>query len=224
MEFVSGRPLEDWTKANYAFTPYDVVTIVAQVAGGLDYAHNRGVVHRDIKPANILVTDAGVSKVTDFGVAKKMDSKTLLTQVGTKLGSPYYMPPEQILESAVDGRADQFSLAVVAYELLAGRKPFYAEQIAGLLFQIVQADPPNLEQDRARLGPAVEPLLRALSKNPKARFASCTLFAWALAGALGCPIDIPQPEEPEVPHGLASLATRLRQWFESGLRKVFASR
>jgi serine/threonine protein kinase len=124
MEFVDGPTLQEKMKE-----PVDKVMIcriLCETAAALDHAHKCGLVHRDIRPANIMVTASGATKVTDFGIAKANLSQTA-TQTGVILGTPFYMSPEQIRGSPPDGRSDQFALAVIAYEVFTGRKPFQAE-------------------------------------------------------------------------------------------------
>jgi serine/threonine-protein kinase len=159
------------------------ISIVSQVAGALDYAHANGVVHRDVKPANILVTTDGRAKLTDFGIAR-IPSQTI-TQTGASMGTPAYMAPEQIQGLRTDARADQFSLSVVAYELLAGRRPWIAENNTGLMFKILSEDPPPLHLFNPALSPAISDVVsRALSKLPDQRYPSCTAFASAMTAAM----------------------------------------
>ena len=120
MEFLEGRPLLAAPATGRA-SVRQVVEIVRQVADAIDYAHRHGIVHRDIKPANVMLLDDGGVKVMDFGVAR-LDSSTL-TALGTVVGSVRYMAPEQMMGERVDGRADVFSLAAVAYEMLTGQAP-----------------------------------------------------------------------------------------------------
>ena len=138
MEYVDGPTLERMMVSD----PPDarlVLDILAQTAAALDYAHKRGIVHRDIKPANIMIHERSVAKVTDFGVARIQSHQ--MTQAGSMVGTPNYMSPEQIQGKPVDGRSDQFSLAVIAYELLTGEKPFTGDSIPALALKIVQDDP-----------------------------------------------------------------------------------
>ncbi len=159
-----------------------LLSIFRQTAAALDYAHKKGIVHRDIKPANIMIHEDGTAKVTDFGVAKIISQE--MTLAGTMLGTPSYMSPEQVQGGTISGRADQFSLAVVAYEVLTGEKPFVAEYLPTLLYKIVREEPLPPQRLNPTLGPQVETVLRkALAKNPAERFETCTDFINALATA-----------------------------------------
>ena len=182
MEFVSGRSLEAMLQEG-PLSPAMVVRILAQVAAALDYAHQEGVIHRDIKPANILVRGDGTAKLADFGIARINIQP--MTQTGLTLGTPPYMSPEQFMDSRVDGRADQFSLAVVAYEMLTGRRPFNAQTPATLMHQILSDDPPAPSDINATLPRAVsDVVLRALSKLPADRFDCCASFVNELSSAI----------------------------------------
>ena len=135
-----------------------VLDILAQTAAALDYAHKRGIVHRDIKPANIMIHERTVAKITDFGVARIQSHQ--MTQAGSMVGTPNYMSPEQIQGQSVDGRSDQFSLAVIAYELLTGERPFTADSIPSLAFKIVQEDPLQVHRVNPTLDWPVDTVLR----------------------------------------------------------------
>jgi serine/threonine-protein kinase len=182
MEFVDGPPLEKILNGPDPLDRDGVLSIFRQTAIALDYAHKKGIVHRDIKPANILIHDGSLAKITDFGVAKILSQQ--MTQSGVMMGTPNYMSPEQVQGHAVDGRADQFSLAVIAYEILTGEKPFMADHLPSLLFRIVREDPLPPQRLNPTLGPQVEVVLRkALSKNAGERFPNCAEFVEALGVA-----------------------------------------
>jgi serine/threonine-protein kinase len=183
MECVDGPSLEKVLNDAQAIPSENVLSFLQQTATALDYAHQKGIVHRDIKPANILIHERTQAKITDFGVAKIMSQQ--MTQSGVMMGTPNYMSPEQVQGHAVDGRADQFSLAVIAYEMLTGEKPFLADQLPALLFRIVREDPVPPQRLNPTVGPQVELVLKkALAKSANDRFANCTQFVDALAGAL----------------------------------------
>ena len=121
-------------------------SLAAQVADALDFAHKNSVVHRDIKPANIMVEAGDRVKVTDFGIAKVMDSADHLTVTGSLLGTPSYMSPEQARGAALDGRSDLFAVGGVLYEMLAGKKAFRGDSITGLIFKIITEEPPPIRE------------------------------------------------------------------------------
>ncbi|HEX7360693.1 MAG TPA: serine/threonine-protein kinase, partial [Bryobacteraceae bacterium] len=143
MEFVTGLSFEAMLRSRMLPDRIALLRFLRQVSDALDYAHHKGIVHRDIKPANIIVADAAPgseprAKVTDFGVAKFVSHE--VTHSGTMIGTPNYMSPEQIQGLTVDGHSDQFSLAVMVYELLGGEKPFEAENLPGLFYKICRQE------------------------------------------------------------------------------------
>ncbi|HTS24328.1 MAG TPA: protein kinase [Bryobacteraceae bacterium] len=155
------------------------LTILAEVAAALDYAHSRDVVHRDVKPANIMIQPDGAVKLADFGIAKLVNATTF-TMAGSVPGTPCFMSPEQLRGQEATPRSDQYSLAVVAWMLLTGSRPFDSDQLMSLLSQILDHEPPanshlNTNADRV--------LRRALAKDPLARFESCGGFVAALSDA-----------------------------------------
>jgi hypothetical protein len=186
LELVEGWSLE---KALSNGIPQDrraTVAILSQVAAALDYAHGEGIVHRDVKPANILVRPDGKVKLTDFGIAR-ISSQTI-THTGSSMGTPAYMAPEQMVSGRVDGRADQFSLAVVAYQMLCGRRPFVAESDPALMFKIASEDAPPLHEVNRAFAPRTsEVLRRGLAKRPEQRFATCEEFIGRLSESLDEP-------------------------------------
>jgi serine/threonine-protein kinase len=189
MEFVTGLSFETMLRSRTLPDRIALLQFLRQVSDALDYAHHKGIVHRDIKPANIIAADAAPgseprAKVTDFGVAKFVSHE--VTHSGTMIGTPNYMSPEQIQGLTVDGRSDQFSLAVMVYELLAGEKPFEAENLPGLFYKICRQEPRPIQEVNTTLGEAPGKVLsRALAKEPGDRFTSCGDFMGALAVALG---------------------------------------
>ncbi len=134
LEYVEGRDLEQMIGREVGPIPYErALPLFRQLLGAVTYAHKRGIVHRDLKPSNVLVTKDNQIKVTDFGIAK-VAGQSKLTRTGTMLGTPVYMPPEQILGRAVDHRADIYSLGMTLYVMLAGRPPFDDEDLSEFAF------------------------------------------------------------------------------------------
>ena len=129
--------------------------ILQQTAAALDYAHQHGVVHRDIKPANIMLQGKVTVKVADFGIAKLMSAQNQ-TLTGVLMGTPSYMSPEQVEARAVDGRADQFALAVMAYELLTGTRPFQADSMPTVAHLIVYGPRPSAQAVNPSLPPGID--------------------------------------------------------------------
>ncbi len=183
MERVEGVSLYQALASGRRIPRAEALEILRQAAAALDYAHWNGVVHRDIKPANIMM-DKGVKvKIADFGIAK-VTSTDRYTQTGVVMGTPSYMSPEQIEALPSDGRSDQFSLAVVAYELLTGSRPFQADYLATLAHKIVYGDRPSARAANPGLPPAVDVVLhRSLARLPHDRYPSCTEFVAALEEA-----------------------------------------
>jgi serine/threonine-protein kinase len=140
MEFLQGKELRDILDDGEKMPVERVLDVVNQVALGLAYAHEHGVVHRDVKPSNIMVASDGHVKITDFGIAR-MESSSVRTQTGMVLGSPKYMSPEQVLGRLIDQRSDIFSLGVVLYEMLTGKPPFFGENVNAIMYQTLNSIP-----------------------------------------------------------------------------------
>ena len=185
MRLVKGGSVEDMMSSRTPLDTAHVIAVLRDVAAALDYAHRNGIVHRDIKPANILIGESGHAMVADFGIAKAFgaaESATSATGTGI-IGSPGYMSPEQWRGEEVSGRADQYALGIVAFEMLAGRRPFESPRIQDLVKMHTTAAVPSLSQARGGLGPEVDDAIRrALSKYPSERFSSAGAFVEALAG------------------------------------------
>jgi TPR repeat protein/serine/threonine protein kinase len=197
MERVEGKSLQEILVSGRKLTIPETLDILRQSAAALDYAHSCGVVHRDIKPANIMLHKTATVKIADFGIAK-MDTTQTQTATGWVMGTPRYMSPEQIGQKPLDGRSDQFALAVVAYELLTGACPFQAESLGSLVHMIMFGDRPSARLANPALPAAVdEALLRGLAKLPAERFASCVEFVTALEAAF--PKDVPPLPVPPLP-------------------------
>jgi serine/threonine-protein kinase len=179
MEYVEGTTLAARLKEG----PLPVAEAVAyaqQVLGALAYAHARQIIHRDIKPENIMITNQGVVKLMDFGIARSADDLTL-TATGTTLGSLYYMSPEQIQGGAVDQRADLYSLGVTLYEMITGQRPFKADSNYSIMDAHVQKQPMAPVLLRTDLPSGInEIILLAMAKDPAERFQSADAFRTAL--------------------------------------------
>jgi len=184
MKFIEGRSLESIVHQLGQMPIPLVQAILYQVGSALGYAHRRGVVHRDIKPANIMIDADGWSVVTDFGIAKVAESKGL-TQTGATIGTPSYMSPEQCAaKTELTGASDQYSLGVVAYEMLAGQLPFQAETTVGLLFAHVHETPPSIADIRPDIPEDVaDAVMRMLAKEPEERWPDIETAVGALGGA-----------------------------------------
>ncbi len=179
MEYIKGRELKDYFQANERFAPADIVRIMTQILAALGYSHRLGVVHRDIKPANIFVLDDGSVKVADFGVAH-IESSTM-TQVGSVIGTPSYMSPEQILGLPIDGRSDLFSAGVILYQFLTGERPFTGSSTV-TMHKVLEEEPLPPSRFNVQVPGAMDAVVRkALAKRPDDRFQTAEEFADALA-------------------------------------------
>ena len=183
MEYISGKELKKYFDEGEKFDLKEIVRIMSDILDALEHAHRNKVVHRDIKPANIMITDDGRVKVADFGVAKIESS--LATQIGTRVGTPAYMAPEQHRMLSVDGRSDLFSCGVILYQFLTGARPFTggSQTIAR---NILTQNPTPPSEINVTLTPIWDSIVRkALAKRPDERFQSAREFIDALRGGLG---------------------------------------
>ena len=186
MEYIDGETVADVLNEGRRFRPEQVIGLVSQMAAAIDYAHAKGVIHRDIKPSNIIVHDGEKVKVTDFGIAKMVDSE--ITHSGSLLGTPSYMSPEQAMGESLDGRSDLFSLGVVAFEMLSGQQPFPGNNVTSILYKLVHADPvrpPNLEVLGLLPDKWHQVFSKVLSKNPPDRYETGAVFVSELELCLG---------------------------------------
>jgi len=170
MKFIPGQSLDPIMK-NLGQLPIPMARVIlSQAAGALGYAHRRGVIHRDVKPANIMLDEEGWVVMTDFGIAK-VSTATGLTMTGVTVGTPAYMSPEQCLGKEVTGASDQYSLGVVAYEMLTGRKPFTANTAMAMMYAHFNEDPKPIRELRPDIPADLEvAVMRMLSKDPDQRF------------------------------------------------------
>jgi serine/threonine protein kinase len=181
MEFVTGRELKACFEANERFKIPDIVRIMSQILGALDYSHRQGVIHRDIKPANIFLLTDGSVKVGDFGIAHIETSN--LTQAGTVLGTPAYMSPEQIMGLPVDGRSDLFSAGVILYQFLTGERPFSGSATTTMQ-KVLKEDPLPPSSINIQVLPVMDAVVRrALAKNADERYQKAEEFADAISAA-----------------------------------------
>jgi len=180
MELIQGSTLAAMLPDTRTLLPTPLALgILAGAAAGLDFAHSRGVVHRDVKPSNIMIQADGTVKLADFGIARLVKATTI-AMPGSVSGTLLFMSPEQLCGKEATARSDQYSLAVVAWILLTGSRPFDGGQLAALMQKILQEEPPH----SSNLNPAADGVLRrALAKDPEARFPSCITFLAALRDA-----------------------------------------
>ena len=181
MEFIDGKNVDEILTSDGAMDILDVAMIGRQLLSALGYAHTCGIIHRDIKPSNIMVTDSGLVKITDFGIAKILGGSKL-TQTGTAAGSLPYMSPEQIRGKKIDFRSDLYSLGVTMYQMLTGAVPFEEDSDFMLMQAHLEKTPPKPSEKRTDIPPDVEAvLMKSLEKDPEARYASANEMSMALA-------------------------------------------
>ncbi|MBZ0105863.1 MAG: protein kinase [Sulfuricella denitrificans] len=237
MEFLEGVELRDIMDAGAQLELDRIVEIVSQVADGLAFAHEHGVVHRDIKPSNIMILKNGVAKITDFGIALIPSSSR--TMAGMVLGSPKYMSPEQVVGQDVDQRSDIFSLGVMLYEMLTGKPPFSGDNISAIMYRILNETPMAPATVKPGLPEIFNYILaRALAKHPDDRYQSAAEMADDMrsyatlhtpenfhSGSEGKPRTLerrskPRPIEDQtvlMPSGAAVGSKAARQWWKHPL-------
>jgi serine/threonine-protein kinase len=205
MEYLEGTTLQAVLSARGKLPLDEALGLLTPLADALDYAHRSSIVHRDIKPANIMVLDDGRPKLMDFGVARLESS--VATASGHFFGSPSYMAPEQISGSEVTNRADLFSFAVLAYEVITGRRPFEGDSITAVMYRVVNEPAPPPRQWDFELPASYDTIFRrALSKGPADRFPDAASLVAALQlkdfdSELDALTDYvaPEPAAPQVP-------------------------
>ncbi|MBV8551572.1 MAG: serine/threonine protein kinase [Acidobacteriaceae bacterium] len=188
MEYIEGTTLHARLRQG-RLEPGVSIDIALQILSALAYAHSEGVVHRDIKPANVMLTNTGMAKVMDFGIARSLNDKQL-TRAGAAVGSLYYMSPEQVQGGTVDARSDLYSVGIVLYEMLTGIKPITGDTSWAVMNAHINQVPKSAIEFNPGLPPALcEIVARALQKPPQNRFQTASEFAEALKSIRGLPLS-----------------------------------
>jgi serine/threonine protein kinase len=186
MEYIDGPSLKDVLSSRRILGEELALLIAREICMGLDHAHQHGIIHRDIKPANIMITSEGQVKITDFGLAKLNQSQTQQTVASTLLGTPLYMSPEQAIGESIDGRSDLFSLGTICYEAMTGTQPFFGDNYAVVIHNIINGSVPPPSRIRRDISPEADALvMKALHRDPTKRFRSALEMACAIESLLG---------------------------------------
>ena len=173
MEFVEGESLEKVIERQGRFNLYDVIYIIKQLLLGIGYAHSKGFVHRDIKPSNIILNKEGVSKIMDFGISKSLVENNM-TKTGSKIGTVYYMSPEQVRGDEVTNRSDIYSIGCTAYEMIVGQPPFEFQSEYEVMDAHLKKNPPYVSDKIKNIPDLVDKILqKSLEKNPLNRYTTC---------------------------------------------------
>ncbi|MBT9591026.1 MAG: protein kinase [Thiobacillus sp.] len=187
MEYLEGESLREMLDSGVVLPVEMIGKIAARIASALNYAHENFVVHRDIKPANIMITPNRNVKIMDFGIAQIPTGSR--TQLGTVLGSPKYMAPEQVAGQATDGKTDIFALGVVLYEMLTGTTPFNGDNLSAIMYKILNEDPTPPSVINPRVPPIFDRIVsRALAKRPEDRYQTAREFAQDLRNQDAVPL------------------------------------
>ncbi len=212
MEYVAGESLAQRLAAGPPLDFGYALRILAEMASALDYTHARGVIHRDIKPSNVMIDTHGAAKIMDFGIARLSEARTT-TPTGMVMGTLEYMAPEQIKGEPLDGRADQFALAAVAYQMLTGSTLFGPQTMTTLTYKAVHEMPPPARVRNPALPPGVDDVLsRALRKQPAERFVNCAGFVGALGAAFAGDVPVAAPTEQTIAEAAAG-----KKWLWAGI-------
>ncbi|HZO13833.1 MAG TPA: protein kinase [Polyangiaceae bacterium] len=220
MEYLEGQDLGTRLKRGQRLELREAVRICDQVCKGLYRAHKLGIVHRDLKPGNIFLSEADdqMVKLLDFGIAKETGNKRVVrgetTTTGQVLGSPHYMSPEQARGRQLDGRSDLWSLAVIMYRAITGKRPFDGDDMGDLIVRICTDPVPPASHVNITLGPAVDAFFdRAFSREPSARFQTAKAFAAEFKAAV---LGIPVPLDADASQPIPALAEPSASWESHG--------
>ena len=195
-EFIDGENLKELVVRKGRLDVRDALEIADEIAQGLAFAHENGLVHRDVKPQNVLLNGDGRAKVTDFGIARSLDVEHGVTQTGTILGTSNYIAPEQATGQPVDAHTDVYSLGIVLYEMITGELPFPGENFVAIAMKHIQQPSPNVLDVRGDVPLRVASMIdRALEKDPEHRFPTMGAFATEIEASLA---ELDRGEDAEV--------------------------
>src|SRR4051812_42267177 len=184
-EYVEGENLKRLIERRGPAPVANALELAIQIARGLSFAHQQGLIHRDVKPQNVLLNGDGRAKVTDFGIARSLNVQHGMTQTGTVLGTSDYIAPEQAQGQRVDEHSDVYSLGVVLFELLTGEVPFAGENFVAVAMRHINEPPPSVRARRSDVSPRIEAAVqRAMAKNPEDRFQTMAEFCRELEACL----------------------------------------